>query len=270
MKRLVGMTALSLMLAGAPAWAMDCSKATSALDKGICSDRQLKAADEAMSAAYFKLLESITDPEIHASLIDSQRRWIKAREKNLGSMADGSQDQPDREQQRAILLDTMRQRTRFLSAHSGGQPDFVAKALKQRQIAHAYSGGPYAGFDDTTCSFIPKQNDNGHWLYSCFGSRAYQNGNRICSENNDFATYTISTTQDVSVIENGQWKPVATRSYGTGKWVRSSEPPSSPSGHENSHKIDPEAVFDEDDDKGWMHACLTDPSFPFNSKYDDM
>lgn len=266
------MAVLFLMLAGRPAWAMDCAKATSALDKRICSDHQLKAADDAMSAAYFKLLASIKDPEIHASLIESQRRWIKAREQDLGDLSGkrpDSDDTLDQRQERAILLDATRHRTDYLSNHTGGQLDFVATALKQRQLAHAYSGGPYAGYT-TSCSFIPDKSNLSHWDYECFGRRAYQNGNRICSETNDFASYTIVTTQDVSVIENGKWKPVADLSYPDGKWTRSSDPTSAlPSSGDAAPKIDPEAItFDDDDDKGWMHACLTDPSFPFDGKYD--
>jgi uncharacterized protein YecT (DUF1311 family) len=268
MEKVMKMAALLSMLASVPAVAMDCAKAASALDKRICSDHTLKAADDAMSAAYFKLLASIKDPEIHASLIESQRRWIKEREKSLGDLSgyvDGNDDPLSRDQQRAILLDATHSRTAYLSDHSGEQSDFVVTALKQRQLARSYSGGPYAGYTDTSCYFIPDQRDQSHWTYNCFGTRTYQNGNRICSENNDFASYRTETARDVAIIENGKWKPVAHFSGSEWKWTRSSEPASELSASDVAVlKVDPDALFDNDDDKGWMHACLTDPSFPFD------
>jgi uncharacterized protein YecT (DUF1311 family) len=270
MKQLTGIASLALMLAGSSAWAMDCAKAASALDKRICSDHELKAADTAMSAAYFKLLQSIKDPEIHASLIESQRRWVKAREQDLDSMPDWIDDPTDDNAQRAILLETTRARTQDLSSRSAGLPAFVATALKQRDLARGYSGGPYSGYRNTSCSFIADKGDHNHWTYNCFGSRAYQNGKRVCSETNDFASYRSVTTRAAAIVENGQLRKIASYSDDTGKWAKSSDPAdSAETSRDSSRHIDPDAPFDNDDDKGWMRACLTDPSFPTGGKFDD-
>lgn len=258
------------MLAGSSAWAMDCAKAASALDKRICSDRQLKAADAAMSAAYFKLLQSIKDPEIHASLIESQRRWVKAREEDLDSMPDWIDDPTDDNAQRAILLETTRARTEQLSSRSAGMPTFVATALKQRELARDYSGGPYSGYSNTSCSFIADKGDHNHWTYNCFGSHAYQNGNRVCSETNDFLDARSVTTRAAGIVAHGQLRQIASYSDNTGKWAKSSGPAdSAETGRGSLRNIDPDAPFDSDDDKGWMRACLTDPSFPTGDKFDD-
>lgn len=269
MKKLTGIASLALMLAASSASAMDCAKAASTLDKRICSDRELKAADAAMSAAYFKLLQSIKDPEIHASLIESQRRWVKAREQDLDGMPDWTDEPTDDHAQRAILLETMRARTQDLSSRSAGLPTFVATALKQRELARGYSGGPYSGYSNTSCSFIADKGDHDHWTYNCFGTRAYQNGNRVCAETNDFASYRNVTTRAAAVVENGRLRQVAGYSDDTGKWAKSSEPAdSAETGRSQSRNIDPDAPFDNDDDKGWMRACLTDPSFPSGGKLD--
>ena len=45
-----------------PAFALDCGKATLPAEKLVCTTPKLKTADEAMSAAYFKLLRQTTDP----------------------------------------------------------------------------------------------------------------------------------------------------------------------------------------------------------------
>jgi uncharacterized protein YecT (DUF1311 family) len=52
------------------------SYSVSLVEKLFCATLELKKADEAMSAAYCKLLRRTSDPELHEALIRSQRRWL--------------------------------------------------------------------------------------------------------------------------------------------------------------------------------------------------
>ena len=92
MKERVSMAIFCLWMAATPAAAMQCARASTPLEKTLCSDGQLAAADRAMAKAYFKLLHAIDDPSIRTSLVASQRRWLAARESDLGELdqADGS------------------------------------------------------------------------------------------------------------------------------------------------------------------------------------
>ncbi len=279
MKARSGAAFLLLAVASMPALAMDCGKASSKLEHRICADPQLHAADTAMSAAYFKLLRGIDDADIHASLVNSQRRWLAAREKDLGDLGGWDNDgEPLSEaQQRAIVLEATRDRAKQLSARAGSQPQFVADALKQRALVSAYSGGPFAGYQ-AWCSFIPGQTDHTHFGYNCFGSHAYQNGKRVCAQKQDFASYRAETTRGVAEVENGELKPVASCVLGSdgdstcpdsgigGSEARWNTRPSQGQvmdafGDGTLVKLDPE-LPDDDGDQGWIHACLTDPAFP--------
>jgi uncharacterized protein YecT (DUF1311 family) len=72
----------SLLLAclgmAAPALAMDCKKATSAVDKAICADPSALAADQALESAYSTLYATLPEPG-RKQLIQSQRGWLKQR-----------------------------------------------------------------------------------------------------------------------------------------------------------------------------------------------
>lgn len=117
MKERVSTAIFCLWMAATPAAAMQCARASTPLEKALCSDGQLAAADGAMAEAYFKLLHAIEDPSIRSSLIASQRRWLAARESELGAL-----DQADgfhRRTQRSVLLAVTRQRTRDLQARKG-------------------------------------------------------------------------------------------------------------------------------------------------------
>ncbi len=54
------------------------------IDKKICDNASLKAADAAIGQAYAALLKETPDPEIRAMPVSSQRRWIAARNDVLG------------------------------------------------------------------------------------------------------------------------------------------------------------------------------------------
>jgi uncharacterized protein YecT (DUF1311 family) len=66
-----------------PAQAFDCAKAKSAVEKAICGDPKLKAADDAMTAAYLALRDSLAGAE-RKGVGASQRKWVKSREDSCG------------------------------------------------------------------------------------------------------------------------------------------------------------------------------------------
>jgi len=71
------MTALFMM--SAPSNALDCSKATSDLDKAICADSELKEYDSQMEKTYFFLRKKL-GPKGRAILLKTQRHWLKSRQ----------------------------------------------------------------------------------------------------------------------------------------------------------------------------------------------
>jgi uncharacterized protein YecT (DUF1311 family) len=72
------MFAAAMLLTG-PAAAFDCGKASTEVEKAICANPKLKAADDDMTAAYVKLRDG-SDANDKDSLRISQLRWIKRRE----------------------------------------------------------------------------------------------------------------------------------------------------------------------------------------------
>ncbi|HEX7816900.1 lysozyme inhibitor LprI family protein [Dyella sp.] len=278
MKAPLGGLLVLLGLVSMPAVAMDCAKASTKMEKRICGDKKLTAVDNAMSAAYFKLLRQVKDADIRASLINSQRRWIVAREHDLSDLSAGDGEGLDEAQQRAVVLAVTRARISDLQEVSGGQPRFVADALKQRAAAAAYSGGPFAGYHGS-CSFIPDRQDPTKYSYNCFGSHAYQNNHRVCAESADFASYSEETVRAVADVDGVKLKPIATCALGTSTDSECPDSYSDQKSHWNTHptdaqfnaafgsgdvlKLDPElSVADDDGEQGWIHACLTDTRFP--------
>jgi uncharacterized protein len=71
---------LFLGLAGmSPAQAFDCAKASTQVERTICANAELKAADDAMGAAY-KALKAGLAADKAAQLLQSQRIWLAWRE----------------------------------------------------------------------------------------------------------------------------------------------------------------------------------------------
>ncbi|HEU4669479.1 MAG TPA: lysozyme inhibitor LprI family protein [Dyella sp.] len=273
MRERISAAIFCLWMAATPAAAMQCARASTPLEKTLCSNGQLAAADRAMAEAYFKLLHAIDDPSIRTSLIASQRRWLAARESDLGELdqADGF----DRRTQRSVLLAVTRQRTRDLQARTDGQPQFVVTAFRQRALASAYSGGPFAGYR-VECSFMPDQQNDHKLYYSCFGSHAYQQGDRVCSQSEDFASYTVVTTRAVGRVEKGRLTPVATCAFGGNDqscpdadadqldaWNTHPTTTQFQTGYGDGPRleVDPD-LGTGDEDSAWFSRCLTAPSYP--------
>ncbi|HJQ58475.1 MAG TPA: DUF3298 domain-containing protein [Vineibacter sp.] len=63
----------------------DCSKATTAIEKTICADKDAAAADRAMADAYRRLLESLGNPAARTHLQRDQMAWLTDRQRICGS-----------------------------------------------------------------------------------------------------------------------------------------------------------------------------------------
>src|SRR5262245_1997105 len=70
-----------------PAVAFECGKAKSPVEKAICADARLNAADDAMTAAYVGLRNALAGAD-RKVLGASQSKWVKSREDNCGSQQD--------------------------------------------------------------------------------------------------------------------------------------------------------------------------------------
>lgn len=185
--------------------ALDCGKASSPVEKLLCKTPALKRADDAMSAAYFKLLRETKDPEFHEALLRSQRRWLEARAEAF---------KPDRPQQEddetnalpKILLQATRDRLKFL------QTATPLRAMEgQRKAVSKDSGGAFAGYR-ARCTFLPPS--RGSSTYTCLGEAHRQHNGRICSAGVDWASGHTTDYRLVTVLKNGAPQAVASCSIG--------------------------------------------------------
>ncbi len=78
----------ALLFVAPAARAVDCAKAQSATEKGICADPQALVSDNAMGAAFTALLAAEPKPQ-HKLLVDDQASWLEERDIDCGSGADG-------------------------------------------------------------------------------------------------------------------------------------------------------------------------------------
>ncbi|MGM4985390.1 MULTISPECIES: lysozyme inhibitor LprI family protein [Rhizobium] len=279
MYRISGLAAfLCFNLLTSPAWCLDCANAKQPVDRLICNNPSLRKADTEMSKAYFDLLRSVKDPEIHQALVSSQQRWVGLR------YIEGSRLQPDeRKQEINLLRDDTAQRTRNL-AMKGGVPEssaLVANAVAQQRYVSRFSGGPYSGYW-TECDFIPSGEDSHD--YECFGVKAIQNAARVCSDYTYWASGRYYDFSKVANVSNGKLVTVAgcggedaqcpddaAAGLDKGKtgWdfhVDEHDDRYNPDlSHSPVFRIDPD-FKDEDDISGiapdWMTQCLADPDFP--------
>lgn len=73
------LVAFGVIAAAGPAQAFDCNKAQTVVEKAICADPELLAADEAMARAYGEVRELSTQAE-RKMLAAAQKTWIAERE----------------------------------------------------------------------------------------------------------------------------------------------------------------------------------------------
>jgi uncharacterized protein YecT (DUF1311 family) len=71
--------AVGLALRPGSAPAFDCAKASTAIEKAICSDTALVALEERMTQAYGEVRKALK-PKERAALLESQRKWLASRD----------------------------------------------------------------------------------------------------------------------------------------------------------------------------------------------
>jgi uncharacterized protein len=258
-----------------PAHAIECRKASSAIELMICSDPRLRSTDTDMGKTYDDALQSTDDAEIRTMLITGQKRWLASRDKRLGRF--GADDEvSDRAAQRRVLLEAMQDRTNVLAQRSPADPKLlllVAVALEQRRFNAQFTGGLFAGID-TSCDFFPT---SGVLSYRCFAAQHYQNDTRLCTVEQYWATYRVYEKHDVADVVNGRAKMIATCSLGAGSGAAQcpdADDQTNP-GHWNFHPDPPadseapphslpnlDAEIGEDIDSSWLSACLTNKDYP--------
>jgi uncharacterized protein YecT (DUF1311 family) len=189
-----------------PVRALDCGKASLPLEKLFCATPELKKADEAMSLAYFKLLRETADPDFHELLIRSQRRWLEVRSHGVDRFGAAEGDETD---DRKLLLNMTRDRLTFLQTAAP-----IHAMERQRKITNQDSGGSFVGYETSSCFFPPPP--YGNWGYICLGAVHRQHNDRICSVATEWASGRTSEYRLLSVLKNGEPKPVAACDTGYG------------------------------------------------------
>lgn len=257
------------------AYALDCSKASSAVDKLFCATPELKKADEEMGISYFKLLRETTDPEFHEALIQSQRRWLKVR--SFGPDRFG-QAEGDKTDDREVVLTMTRDRLTFLRT---AKPIRVME--QERKIISNDSGSAFSGFK-TSCVLQPPP--YGNWTYECWGQAHRQHEDRVCSSAMAWASGRMTEYRLVSILKDGKPEPVATCS--TGEFSEGEDCPdpsrdakTNSASHWNTNptrfaglptpladdlwkdlwKYDPDIETDQINQQ-WMQDCLFVPKYP--------
>ncbi|TSD84403.1 DUF1311 domain-containing protein [Mycobacterium sp. KBS0706] len=276
------MTMRSLLLAAAallalsgPAFALDCGKASTTLERAICADKRLKTADTAMGQAYAQILKAAAgDAEIRDMLVASQRRWLAARDRRLAGPEEGEDDAA----WHARLLKAMHDRSDALGLRSRTDPkqfDLIAAAEAQRRFAARFTGGPFAGFS-TACDFLPADGRSASAdIYGCFATRFYQNKDRVCGVAEDWASGSVSETHSVAEVVGGTLETVAACAIGgTGDLpLCPDQDQEAEAGWDLKPNVDAVAAAGSlpridaeggglDDDASWLRACLTDPGYP--------
>ncbi|KWF26680.1 lysozyme inhibitor LprI family protein [Burkholderia pseudomultivorans] len=268
--RMVGRAAmfvLGLGIAG-PGFAMDCAKAAQVIEKRICGNAGLRAADTRMNAAYAGVLKVAPDADIRDMLMRSQRRWLAARNNRLDVDYEG------RPLAVAEVRKMIDQRTAELADRS--DKGLIARAQAERRWLAKYTGGPLTGFD-ASCDFIPLDASGSHVSYACFGAVHVQHRARVCSQSEDWATGAVYQYRAVSAADGGKARPVAfceaqahaqacdnggarsgwTRAEAAGADSRAPAPAA------GLPQLDAEMwPIGDGDDAVWFERCLTAATFP--------
>ena len=261
--RLVTICLMTTLGASMPAWAIDCTKASDAIDKRICGDAGLKTADAAMGQAYSALLKSAPDAEVRSMLVNSQRRWVAARNEWFSSNP-GDRPLPVSQLRKAIT-----DRTARLADRS--DKGLVAQAEAQRRFLTKYTGGAFSGFD-ASCEFTSDSNKETSFSYQCTGAVHVQNKDRVCSLSAEFASWALYQYYGVSTIAAEQAKPAAfcgdqsgdiCESGKNGSWDLDPDPNHFPVPKRDLPKLDAEVDWPlAESDATWFDLCLTSPTYP--------
>ncbi|CAB3679123.1 lysozyme inhibitor LprI family protein [Achromobacter pestifer] len=257
-----------LFMASAPALAINCGKASTAAEKLICSDKKTVAADAELNRAYSAILKQAPDADVRTMLMDSQKRWVEARDKALDRLITDpdavSDDKTVGEIVRELILNRAAQ---FKETRKGSAtPDMISRVVQQKQFQAQFTGGEFAGYW-TSCDVLPRDYD-----YACFAIRHYQNNDRVCSVDESWATGAVYVKRYVANVVAGKPKVIASCSFNSSdeacasvgdtkaNWNRQPKAPEYVYASEPLPKIDGE--IDASDDFEWVKACLTDPAYP--------
>ncbi len=129
-RRLAPVAALApVLLAAAPASALDCARATTANEKAICADASARDADIALGKA-FEALQAATPANERAALVAAQLRWIELRDSNCATTKGPALS--------ACLRDETKARVGYLTGASEagpGSPQPLVPFLRQQKGA---------------------------------------------------------------------------------------------------------------------------------------
>ncbi|QDG93786.1 DUF1311 domain-containing protein (plasmid) [Rhizobium sp. NIBRBAC000502774] len=248
-----------------PAMAIDCSKAETPGEKLICSSKSLQKADSKLNKTYAATLKAAPDEEIRTMLVVSQKRWIAARDNALEGIEerDGASEGESAAQ---IAEKMIAERTAQLEKK--GSMGLIEVARKQRAFLKQFSGGDYAGYR-TSCDMLPPEK-----TYSCFATRHYQDGDRVCSVDEYWATNIGYTKRFIADIVHGEPKLVASCSFNgddntcpTTSGEKQSwnvRPEAQPTLYSSKPEMKLDGEIIDSDDYEWLKTCLTQRSFPLS------
>jgi uncharacterized protein YecT (DUF1311 family) len=181
-KCLVSAVPLLLAFTVVPAQAFDCGKAQSPVEKAICANDKLKAADDAMTAVYLALRDSLKGPD-RKTLGMSQSKWVKAREDNCGYQ-EGTE-------RTGCILDRTDERRRLLAAEPESGPGTGSRLmpvfLQQEGDPHHYD------VDYTLIKFV-KPKSRGEKLFNAEVARIIEEAPLAREEVPEGMTYTSYMT----------------------------------------------------------------------------
>lgn len=266
---LKGLFVAGVFALSAPAMAINCTKAASAVEKLICADKKTVAADAALNHAYQAILKQAPDDEIRAMLVDSQKRWLQARDRALDRLLTDPDAVPDNQTAGDIARELIENRSaQFKEARKGSStPTLIRLAVEQRKFQSQFTGGAFAGYW-TTCDVLPGDYVN----YECFAIRHYQHNDRVCSVDESWASGAVYTKRFVANIVDGKPRVIASCSFSSAdeacatvgdtkaNWNRKPDAPQYVYSDKPLPKLDGE--IDASEDADWVKACLTDPAYP--------
>lgn len=261
---LTGLFALS-----APAMAINCAKAGTAVEKLICSDKKTVAADAKLNRAYQAILKLAPDDSIRAMLVASQKRWLEARDRALDRLLTDPDGVPDDKSMSEIARELIENRIGQFQESDRGTvaPTMIRQAQQQQTFQSRFTGGAFAGYW-TTCDVLPGDDLD----YACFAIRHYQNNDRVCSVDESWASGAVYTKRYVANVVDGKPHVIASCSFSSAdeacatvgdtkaNWNRKPEAPQYVYADKPLPKLDGE--IDASDDTEWVQACLTDPAYP--------
>ncbi|NWH09345.1 MAG: DUF1311 domain-containing protein [Alphaproteobacteria bacterium] len=118
--QVLALVAIFLAASTGGAAAIDCAKAKSGIEKAICADPAVKAADDAMAATYQDMLGRL-DASAAAMLKDNQLQWLKLREDRCsGTAADALS---------RCLIAVSEERARYLSGMPQSGPGITPSPM---------------------------------------------------------------------------------------------------------------------------------------------